>query len=288
MSSSCRLKEQTAMREIPAGVIRERKYTVGTKQGPAMSAAYPRLNDNLPTRAASVVDALRRAILSGDLQPGERVQEVPLTDRLGVSRTPVRAALQKLASEGLLDYTPNRGYSVRGFSVGEIVSAYEVRAVLEGLAARLAAERGLSEEHRARLEQCLRNGDTLLAHALEEGDRSPYGTINASFHETLHAAAGSRMLSDMVQLCQHVPVSSPRNVVAFDDRDVRRRHDDHHRIYEAIIGREPWRAEMLMRDHVASVKTALVRSLSMRAGLSDRKELPAVAGETSPARAARP
>jgi GntR family transcriptional regulator of vanillate catabolism len=253
-----------------------------------MSAAFPRLNDSLPARAASVVDALRRAILSGDLQPGERVQEVPLTERLGVSRTPVRAALQKLASEGLLDYAPNRGYSVRAFPVGEVVSAYEVRAVLEGLAARLAAERGLSEEHRAVLEQCLRDGDTLLAHALEEVDRSPYGVINASFHETLHAAAGSRMLSDMVQLCQHVPVSSPRNVVAFEDRDVRRRHDDHHRIFEAIIGREPWRAEMLMRDHVASVKTSLVRSMSAGVGLNSPKELPASADDGSPSRAARP
>jgi GntR family transcriptional regulator of vanillate catabolism len=227
-----------------------------------MPAVVTRLSDSLPTRAASVVEALRRAILSGDLQPGQRVHEVPLTEWLGVSRTPVRAALQKLASEGLLDYTPNRGYNVRDFPVGEVVSAYEVRAVLEGLAARLAAERGLSEVHRATLEQCLRDGDTLLGHHLVDADRPSYGAINAAFHETLHAAAGSRMLTDMVQLCQHVPVSSPRNVVAFEDRDVRRRHDDHHRIFEAIIGRETWRAEMLMRDHVGSVKTSLVRSLA--------------------------
>jgi GntR family transcriptional regulator of vanillate catabolism len=68
----------------------------------------------------------------------------------------------------------------------------------------------------------------------------------------------------MIRLCQQVPVSSPRNVVAFEQRDVRRRHDDHHRIYEAMVGREPWRAEMLMRDHVGSVKTSLVRSLAER------------------------
>jgi GntR family transcriptional regulator of vanillate catabolism len=62
-------------------------------------------------------------------------------------------------------------------------------------------------------------------------------------------------------LSQQVPVSSPRSIVKFEHRDVRRRHDDHHRIFEAVLGREPWRAEMLMRDHVASVKTAMVRSL---------------------------
>jgi GntR family transcriptional regulator of vanillate catabolism len=69
----------------------------------------------VPTRSASVVETLRSAILSGEYNPGERLHEVRLTARLGVSRTPVRAALQTLASEGLLDYAPNRGYAVRTF-----------------------------------------------------------------------------------------------------------------------------------------------------------------------------
>jgi GntR family transcriptional regulator, vanillate catabolism transcriptional regulator len=215
------------------------------------------------TRYEAVVEKLRAAVLAGEFAPGERLHEVRLTDRLGVSRTPVRAALQKLASEGLLDYTPNRGYTMREFSVGEVVSAYEVRAVLEGLAARLTAERGLTEDDRAVMVQALHDGDGLLRHwQFSDEHRSAYGRMNASFHETIHAAAGSRMLADMVFLCQQVPVSSPRNVVAFEEKDVRRRHDDHHRIFEAIVGREPWRAEVLMRDHVTSVKSSLVRSLS--------------------------
>lgn len=220
------------------------------------------------TRAESVVEALRAAILAGEFQPGERLHEVKLTALLGVSRTPVRAALQKLASEGLLDYTPNRGYTLREFSVGEVINAYEVRAVLEGLAARLCAERGLSDAERAILLQALYDGDELLrnGHVTDE-HRAQYSRINACFHETIHASAGSRLLSEMVFLCQQVPVSSPRNVVAFEEGDVRRRHDDHHRIFEAIIGREPWRAEMLMRDHVASVKSSLVRSLSSPAAI---------------------
>ena len=68
----------------------------------------------------------------------------------------------------------------------------------------------------------------------------------------------------MIRICHHVPVSSSRNIVAFEHRDVRRRHDDHHRIYEAIVAREPWRAEMLMREHVSSIKASLIRSLSER------------------------
>ena len=215
------------------------------------------------TRFESVVETLRAAILAGEFQAGERLHEVKLTARWGVSRTPVRAALQKLASEGLLDYTPNRGYTLREFSVSEVISAYEVRAVLEGLAARLSAERGLDARAIGTLQQALRDGDDLLRNGqITDDHRVEYSRINSCFHETIHAAAGSRLLNDTVYLCQQVPVSSPRYIVAFRERDVRRRHDDHHRIFEAVMNREPWRAEMLMRDHIASVKSSLVRSLS--------------------------
>ena len=226
------------------------------------------------TRSESVVEALRAAVLAGRFEPGERLHEVKLTELLGVSRTPVRAALQKLASEGLLDYTPNRGYTLREFPIGEIINAYEVRAVLEGLAARQSAERGLNTPEIGTLREALYNGDELLrnGHVTDE-HRTQYSRINANFHETILASAGSRLLSEMVYLCQQVPVSSPRNVVAFEEGDVRRRHDDHHRIFEAIIGREPWRAEMLMRDHVASVKSSLIRSLSSPAAIQEALRL---------------
>jgi GntR family transcriptional regulator of vanillate catabolism len=150
----------------------------------------------------------------------------------------------------------------------EVISAYEVRAVLEGLAARLSAERGLNVGEIGTLQQALRDGDDLLRNGhITDEHRSEYSRINACFHVTIHASAGSRLLNDMVYLCQQVPVSSPRNVVAFEEVDVRRRHEDHHRIFEAIVGREPWRAEMLMRDHVASVKSSLIRSLASPAAV---------------------
>jgi GntR family transcriptional regulator of vanillate catabolism len=225
------------------------------------------VSDSFATRSESVLEAVRALILQGEFQPGERLHEVKLTARLNVSRTPVRAALQRLASEGLLDYTPNRGYTLRQFRVSEIVNAYEIRAVLEGLAARLSAERGFDAGQHAAIAKALADGDELLRHGeLRDDARAHYGRINATIHETIHAAADCRLLADMVYLCQQVPVSSPRNIVAFEVRDVRRRHDDHHRIVEAILSRDPWRAEMLMRDHVASVKASLVRSLRAEAG----------------------
>lgn len=216
-------------------------------------------------RALSVMDQIRESILIGAVVTGERLNEVKLSRMLAVSRTPVRAALQALAGEGLLDYEPNRGFSVREFPLDAVVDAYEIRASLEGVAARFAAERGLSGDEKAVVERSLAAGDRLLERgSFETGDRSVYRGINGDFHDTLLAAARNRMLGEMIRICHHVPMSSSRNIVAFEHRDVRRRHDDHHRIYEAIVAREPWRAEMLMREHVSSVKASLIRSLSER------------------------
>ena len=214
-------------------------------------------------RALSVMDQIREAVLGGAIGARERLNEVRLSKTLAVSRTPVRAALQALAGEGLLDYAPNRGFTVREFPLSAVIDAYDIRAALEGLAARFAAERGLSPEEAAIIQRSLSAGDRLLERgSFEPGDLTLYRTINGDFHDTLLAAARNRMLAEMIRICQHVPVSSSRNIVAFEYRDVRRRHDDHHRIFEAITSREPWRAEMLMREHVASVKASLIRSFT--------------------------
>jgi GntR family transcriptional regulator of vanillate catabolism len=222
--------------------------------------------DKVRTRSLSVADRIRTAILSGEINAGVRLHEVKLSESLGVSRTPVRAALQALSSQGLLDYTPNRGYSVREFQTSEIVDAYEIRSTVEALAARFAAERGLTETECKIIERALVAGDELLARLqLNDEDRIVYGAINFALHDAIHGAARCRMLCDMIRLCQSVPQSSHRNVVAFERTDVRRRHDDHHRIYDAILMRDSHRAEFLMREHVASVKSGLVRQLSGRA-----------------------
>ncbi len=217
--------------------------------------------------ALSVTERLREAILSGEIATGVRLNEVRLSQAMEVSRTPVRAALQALAGEGLLDYVPNRGYLVRVFPLSEIVDAYDIRAQLEGLATRFAAERGLSGEDCRVIEQSLRDGDALLERGVfEPGDLSRYRIINGNFHDTILGAARNRMLGEMIRICHHVPVSSNRNIVAFEHRYVRRRHDDHHRIYEAILSREPHRAEPLMREHVASVKSSLISTLEQKPG----------------------
>ena len=209
-------------------------------------------------RAISMTDELRRAVLAGQFQPGERLQEVRLGALLQASRTPVRLALQALAADGLLEYAPNRGYTVRSFDSTELLNAFDIRAALEGLAAGFAARRGLDGNERAEIELVLAQGDTLLAHGdLAEASRPAYVAVNASFHEALHRAARSRMANEMLRISQNLPMSSHRHIVAFEYAKVRRRHDDHHRILDAVLRRDAGQAEALMRDHVASIKAGL-------------------------------
>src|ERR1700724_4158798 len=193
----------------------------------------PAAGSRAGNRALSVMDSIREAILGGSVSAGERLNEVQLSKTLAVSRTPVRAALQALAGEGLLDYAPNRGFTVREFPLSAIVDAYDIRAALEGVAARFAAERGLSPEEQAVIQRSLLAGDRLLERgSFEAGDLTRYRDINGDFHDTLLAAARNRMLAEMIRICHHVPVSSSRNIVAFEHRDVPPGSADHPPFYE--------------------------------------------------------
>src|SRR6201997_2929159 len=139
-------------------------------------------------RSLSVMDRIREAILAGEVGAGERLNEVHLSRMLSVSRTPVRAALQALAGEGLLDYAPNRGFTVREFPLPAIVDAYDIRAALEGVAVRFAAERGLGTYEKETIEKALAAGDKLLERgAFEAGDLTIYRGMNGDFHDTVLA-----------------------------------------------------------------------------------------------------
>lgn len=213
-------------------------------------------------RSISVADRVRNAILAGELEAGERINEVHLSRALGVSRTPTRAALHALAAEGLVDYTHNRGFSVREFPLQAVLDAYEIRAALEGLAARLAAERGFSDEQRAVITKALADGDAILqGQELSEQHLAEYRVVNVTFHDAVLSGSRSRMLSEAVRLTLNMPGSTHRNIVVFRHQDVRRRHDDHHRIFEAIMAGDGWRAEVLMREHVSGIKATLLSRL---------------------------
>jgi len=203
------------------------------------------------TLSQDVTETLRNWILHGQIQPGERLEEIPLAERLGVSRTPVRAALSTLASEGLVNHQPKRGYLVRGFDVDEIAAAYDVRAVLEGLACRNAATRGLTDAQSRGLLEALAEGDRILARGeLRPEDHAPYQQMNVTIHDTLLQAAGNPWVTRFAEQAQNIPFASDRIILWDDHAIILRSHGDHHRIIEAIIARDCVRAEQLMREHV--------------------------------------
>lgn len=220
-------------------------------------------------RSLAIADHVREAILSGVLPAGQRINEVHLARDLGVSRTPTRAALHALGAEGLLDYEANRGFTVRTYSIESIGEAYEIRAVLEGLACRFAAERSLTPDHRAAFEESLREADAIIGDFRGTADQmAAYRAANVAFHDTVLLAAGNAMLHDTIRLTLTRPGATFRNIVTFTARDVRSRHDDHHRIFDAIAAGDGWRAEILMREHVSSVKRGQLGRMAAEGGSS--------------------
>lgn len=223
------------------------------------------------TTAADVVAHLREQILAGEFAPGARMHQEQLSERLGISRTPIREALAQLASQGLLIYEPNRGYAVRAFSMVEIDAAFEVRARLEALACGLCARRGLAGETIQRLRDCLALGDAILSKGrLAPDDLAPYRAMNVEFHETLLRESGNVFVGDFVRQCHNVPLASDRVFVWEDYGIINRSHDDHHRILHAIDMRDAVRAESLMREHVRFAGFVLMRMLADK-----QKALPA-------------
>ena len=193
--------------------------------------------------------------MSGQLAPGAKLLEVVLSQRLGVSRTPLRAALHSLASEGLLEYQPNRGYCVRALNPERLIAIFDLRGVLEGLAARLAAEKGMSEANQTIFRDALIRGDSIMSQGvLRASDREPFGEINVQIHQIILNTADDSILDEMLLRCRNTPISSERNVLWHDFAWVRRSHDDHYRLLDAIVLRDGARAEQLMKEHVHAVK----------------------------------
>lgn len=203
------------------------------------------------TRSLSVIVALREQLLRGDFAPDERLQEVALAERLQVSRTPIREALRTLAEEGLLVYEPNRGYRVRRFSLDYILKAFRLRMVLEGLSARLAAERPLPAAVDAEFRAVLARGDTLLA-ALDtkKFDVEPWRDMNKAFHFAIHRHADNELLLQTARWSTRIPVVIQGAFRWYSSADYRRSHDEHHRIYDAIRQGQPDRADHLMQEHI--------------------------------------
>jgi GntR family transcriptional regulator, vanillate catabolism transcriptional regulator len=207
---------------------------------------------------------IREMILRGDLTPGQRLQETAIAEKLGISRTPVRHALPTLAAEGLLVAVGRRGYAVRIFTINEIITALDVRASLEGMAARLLTQRGVSHVLLRTLKACLSEGDDLFANReFRKGDEFAYGKMNELFHNSIVEAADNSIITGLVQRVQAIPFVTP-GVIAFDNKSPHEMYDllhyahmQHHAIADALEKGEGWRAEALFQEHVYGQKLSM-------------------------------
>ncbi len=204
----------------------------------------------------TVLVALRKMIASGELAAGERLMEVPTAELFGVSRMPVRMAFRTLEQEGLLVPFGGRGFQVRSISPMEIAGAVDVRGVLEGLAARQMAERGVTQEARDELEACLMQGDALFEKGhVTEDDLEVYHDMNMRLHRVIVEGSGNRAIADALSRNDHLPFASVTALAVDRDnliREYRRfnfAHMQHHAVVDALVNGQGARAEAIMREH---------------------------------------
>ncbi len=227
---------------------------------------------NVRTESSQTVSALlklRELILSGEFKAGDRMSELALVDRLGVSRTPIRAALIRLEQEGLLHGLPTGGFVVNAFNARDIHAAIEIRGTLEGLAARVAAERGASDAALVDLRLTLAELDRLVFdEGVTTGNFSAYVKLNEQFHAQIIAIADSPVLSRQIARAVSLPFASSSAFVmaqaSLPEANLMFAvAQDHHRcIARAIEAREGARAEALAREHARLARRNLELALS--------------------------
>jgi DNA-binding GntR family transcriptional regulator len=209
------------------------------------------------TSAERALGALREVILRGELPAGARLGEVELAERLGVSRTPVREALARLAAEGLVQIVPNRGARVATWTVDELEGVFELRALLEPELTALAVPQATAED-----------ADELdaLAHEMFEigcpgpaQDLDALVPLNRAFHDRLIALADHPALAGALAGAIHPPIVA-RNFHAYDGASLRRSLAHHLEIVAAVQAGDPEWARAVMTAHIRNARVVMVRA----------------------------
>jgi DNA-binding GntR family transcriptional regulator len=195
------------------------------------------------TKTDLAVERIRRAILQGRYPPGEKLRQNRLATELGLSPTPVREALRRLQAEGLVTHSPHRGVRVSHISIAEIKEIYRILEALEGLAARLVAERLDRASTIARLEQI----QSRVESRLKRGSMSDWVRISNDFETTIHGACESPRLQ---QVLQNLWDAIPRDRIGVVESMAASTTAEHRAVLEAIRSGDPDVAEQTMRAHI--------------------------------------
>ncbi|GAA6756201.1 GntR family transcriptional regulator [Thermus thalpophilus] len=203
------------------------------------------------TEVHQAYQALREAILKGELLPGQRLVEKDLAERFGLGRAAIRTALAKLEQDGLVESAPYRGAWVRAISEEEAVEVLEARMALECLAVRYAARRARPEEV-ARLREILE----AMRGRLAQGDLLGMSELNAAFHRALVEASRHQTAKRLIEALRAQGVRHQYRTVLVPGRS-QRSLEEHARILEAVAARDEEGAERAMREHLQGVLAAL-------------------------------
>ena len=208
-------------------------------------------DDSTPQGNAAYLRLLAE-LREGRLNPGDRLRETELADRLGVSRTPVREAIRQLEADGIVTHIPRQGAAIRTLDYAEVMELYEMRAVLEGTAARLAA-RAASEIEIEELIDMNQQMATL-------GNAPQAFILNRQFHVALFDAAKNRFLARSMHALQMALLILGPTTLTKPDR-ARQAVEEHSGVLDAIKARDGVQAEAAMRAHIEAAQRVRVRAL---------------------------
>ena len=205
------------------------------------------------TSAERTLDTLREDILRGALPAGARLGEVELAERLGVSRTPVREALSRLAAEGLVELVANRGARVASWTVDELEGVFALRSLLEPQLTALAVPHATAADLDAL--------DDLAARMVDLGDRDPDALVplNRAFHGRLVELAAAPALATALAGAVHSPLVA-RNFHAYDAASLHRSLAHHTEIVAALRAGDPEWARAVMTAHIHNARAVMVRA----------------------------
>ncbi|ADG06844.1 GntR family transcriptional regulator [Kyrpidia tusciae] len=201
---------------------------------------------------ADAYETIRGWILEGTLAPGERLREEQLAERLGVSRTPVREALRRLETEGLVRLIPNRGAAVTAYSTADIRHYFDLRVLLEGYAAAQAALYRTSDDVETLRALTHRFEELYRVISVQGKSREHIRTftdINQHFHGTVWRASGNPHLPNLLNRIIVVPLVY-RSFDQYSVEQILASVDSHRVITKAVAERDPLRAETAMREHI--------------------------------------
>jgi len=205
-----------------------------------------------------VFDYMKDAIITGKLKPGERLMEVQLAEKLGVSRTPVREAIRKLELEGLVVMIPRKGAYVADLDAKDLLNVLEVRSSLEGLAASLAAER-ITDEEIGRLKKIVEEFQKEIEE-IEDGDNEKLVKLGKEFHDLIFTASrNDKLIQIMNNLQEHVHRFRVRYIN--EAKKAKKIHQEHKKITEAIETRNTDVARKWAEKHIRNFQTEVLKNI---------------------------